>query len=156
MGENLIIGFATMAVCLAVQCIVVAGLLDILFVFKQKGFVRLTLMGVSSLLVAVMFIMLAGNFVQITLWAGLFCIYGEFKGFATPFYHSIVNFATLGYGDIVMSEKRRLLGAMEAANGVLMFGLTAGFLYTILSDLVQQHWDEQSGTGATAQESCPQ
>ena len=63
---------------------------------------------------------------------------------------------TLGYGDIVMSEKRRLLGALEAANGVLMFAPTTGFLYTILSGLLQRYWDEQSGTCATAQESGPQ
>ncbi|MEE4602422.1 MAG: ion channel, partial [Desulfobacteraceae bacterium] len=133
MGENLIIGFVTMAVCLTIQCIVVGALLDALVFLEKKGLIRLTLVGVSSLLVAVMLIMLAGNIIQITIWAGLFFGYGEFKEFATAFYHSVVNFATLGYGDIVMSEKRRLLGALEAANGVLMFGLTTGFLYTILS-----------------------
>ena len=156
MSENLIIGFVTMAVCLAIQCVVVGALLDGLIVLEKRGVIRLTLIGVSSLLVAVMLIMLAGNIIQITLWAGLFFAFGEFKDFATAFYHSVVNFATLGYGDIVMSEKRRLLGALEAANGVLMFGLTTGFLYTILSGLLQRYWDEQSGTGATAQESHPQ
>ena len=42
-----------------------------------------------------------------------------------------------------MSEKRRLLGALEAANGVLMFALTTGFLYTILSGILERYWDEQ-------------
>ena len=141
MGENLIIGFVTMAVCLAIQCVVV----DALVFLEKKGLIRLTLVGVSSLLVAVMLIMLAGNIIQITIWAGLFFSYGEFKEFATAFYHSVVNFATLGYGDIAMSEKRRLLGALEAANGVLMFALTTGFLYTILSGVLERYWDEQIG-----------
>ena len=148
MSENLIIGFVTMAVCLAIQCVVVGALLDVLIVLEKRGFIRLTLIRVSSLLVAVMLIMLAGNLIQITLWAGLFFTFGEFKDFATAFYHSVVNFATLGYGDIVMSEKRRLLGALEAANGVLMFGLTTGFLYTVLSGLLQRYWDEQKGLDA--------
>ncbi len=143
MGENLIIGFVTMAVCLAIQCVVVGALLDALVFLEKKGLIRLTLVGVSSLLVAVMLIMLAGNIIQITIWAGLFFGYGEFKEFATAFYHSVVNFETLGYGDIVMSEKRRLPGALEAANGVLMFGLTTGFLYTILSGVLERYWDEQ-------------
>jgi hypothetical protein len=95
-----------------------------------------------------MLIMLAGNVIQMTLWAWLFLVCGEFEDFATAFYHSVVNFATLGYGDIVMSEKRRLLGALEAANGVLMFALTTGFLYTILSGLLQRYWDEQLGKPA--------
>ena len=145
MGENLIIGFVTMAVCLAIQCVVVSALLEVLIVLEKRGIIRLTLIRVSLLLIAVMLIMLAGNLIQITLWAGLFFTFGEFKDFATAFYHSVVNFATLGYGDIVMSEKRRLLGALEAANGVLMFGLTTGFLYTVLSGLLQRYWDEQTG-----------
>lgn len=148
MGENLIIGFVTMAVCLAIQCVVVSALLEVLIVLEKRGIIRLTLIRVSLLLIAVMLIMLAGNLIQITLWAGLFFTFGEFKDFATAFYHSVVNFATLGYGDIVMSEKRRLLGALEAANGVLMFGLTTGFLYTVLSGLLQRYWDEQKGLDA--------
>ena len=154
MGENLIIGFVTMAVCLTIQCIVVGALLDALVFLEKKGLIRLTLVGVSSLLVAVMLIMLAGNIIQITIWAGLFFSYGEFKEFATAFYHSVVNFATLGYGDIVMSEKRRLLGALEAANGVLMFGLTTGFLYTILSGLLKRYWDEQIGQKSESKKIC--
>jgi len=144
MGENLIIGFITMAVCLSIQCVVIGAMLDAIIVLEKRGIIRLTLFGVSSLLVAVMLMMLAGNLVQITLWAGLFFAFNEFADFATAFYHSVVNFSTLGYGDIVMSDKRRLLGALEAANGVLMFGLTTGFLYTVLSGLLQRYWDEQT------------
>lgn len=44
--------------------------------------------------------------------------------FTTALYYSAVNFATLGYGDIVMSAQWRLLGPIEAANGVLMFGVS--------------------------------
>ncbi len=55
-----------------------------------------------------------------------------------------------------MSEKRRLLGALEAANGALMFGLTTGFLYTILSRLLQRYWDDQSGKGVETHGSRPQ
>lgn len=144
MGENLIIGFAIMAVCLAAQCFIVGALLDVLILLEKKGFLKLTTVRVSSLLVVVMLILLIGNLLQMTIWAGLFLFFKEFADFHTAFYHSVVNFATLGYGDIVMSSERRLLGALEAANGVLMFGLTTGFLYTILSTLLQRYYDVQS------------
>jgi hypothetical protein len=55
----------------------------------------------------------------------------------------VVNFSTLGYGDLVMSEQRRLLGALEAATGVLMFGLTTGFLYAVLNSLMHRAWAER-------------
>jgi hypothetical protein len=147
MRENLIIGFATMAVCLAIQCVVVSILLRVLLVLERRQAIRPTLPRVSILLVTVMLIMLVGNFLQITLWAGLFLECGEFEDFATAFYHSVVNFSTLGYGDVVMSRERRLLGALEAANGVLMFGLTTGFLYSILSHLMEQAWEHRVGQG---------
>ena len=71
---------------------------------------------------------------------------GEFKDFATAFYHSVVNFTTLGYGDLVMSEKRRILGALEAANGVLMFGLTTSISFVVLNELVNREWNKRLRT----------
>ena len=62
------------------------------------------------ILVSVLLVLFAGLLVQIAVWALLFFGFGEFGDFATSFYHSTVNFATLGYGDIVMSERWRLLG----------------------------------------------
>lgn len=151
MIENLFIGCSTMVVCLVIQCLVVGALLDALVFMEKRGMIRHSVTGVTSLLVGVMAIMLAGSVLQITLWGGLFSACNEFSDFATAFYHSVVNFATLGYGDIVMSEKRRLLGALEAANGVLMFGLTTAFLYTILSDLAERYWDEKTGQDGECQ-----
>ena len=148
MSENLVIGFITMAFCLGVQCVVVGILFDILLVLEKKQMIKTTLFGMSSLLVAVMLTMLAGNLLQITLWGEIFFACGEFKEFATSFYHSVVNFTTLGYGDLVMSEKRRLLGALEAANGVLMFGLTTSILFVVLSELVNREWDRRIGQDA--------
>lgn len=83
----------------------------------------------------VMVFLFAGHILQFATWAVLFWALGEFEDFATAFYHSTVNFTSLGYGDIVMSESWRLLGALEAANGVLMFGLTAGLVLSVMNRL---------------------
>lgn len=69
-----------------------------------------------------------------------------FAAMSIAFYHSTVNFTTLGYGDMVMNDSRRLLGALEAANGVLMFGLTTGFLYSVLNIFLRRAWDQQKST----------
>jgi hypothetical protein len=141
MSGNLIIGFVTMTVCPAIQCFIVGILFDMLVALERRRIIKTTLFGITSLLVTVMLILLAGNLLQITLWGALFFILGEFKDFATAFYHSVVNFTTLGYGDLVMSEKRRLLGALEAGNGVLMFALTGSFLFAVLIELINREWD---------------
>jgi ion channel len=43
-------------------------------------------------------------------------ICGEFAEFGTAYYHSAVNYTTLGYGDLLMTPLWRLLGALEAAS----------------------------------------
>ncbi|HKJ18869.1 MAG TPA: ion channel [Xanthomonadales bacterium] len=80
----------------------------------------------------VVLVMFLGHLVQFAIWAALFVYIGEFKEFATAFYFSAVNFTSLGYGDIVMSAKWRLLGPLEAANGVLMLGLSAGAILAVM------------------------
>jgi hypothetical protein len=147
-SENLILGGLTTVLCLTIQCIAVAILLRALIIMEKKKIIGTTLIRIALLLIAIMLIMMAGNFMQITLWTGLFCALGEFKDFATAFYHSTVNFTTLGYGDVVMSEKRRLLGALEAANGVLMFGLTTGLLFAILYELMEREWNRRTSRNA--------
>ena len=89
------------------------------------------------LLSAVMTLTLFGNIVQMGIWAALFMLLGEFGDFETALYHSGVNFATLGYGDIVMSERWRLLGPLEAANGILMFGVSTAVMTTAVMDVLK-------------------
>jgi hypothetical protein len=89
-----------------------------------------------------MLAMLAGNFIQITLWGMLFLWLGEFKELYEAIYHSAVNFSSLGYGDFVMSKNRKLLGPLEAVNGVIMLGMTSAALMVILQQLIRAQRDE--------------
>ncbi len=140
MIANLLIGGAVMMICLAIQCLFVGLTLGELKMLKQRRLIHLSWYGAALILIAVMSIILAGNLVQISLWAGLFVWLGEWGDFSTAFYHSVVNFSTLGYGDLVMSSKRRLLGALEALNGVLMIGLSTSLLFAVLSKMMQDAW----------------
>ena len=63
---------------------------------------------------------------------------GEFEEFGAAFYHSAVNFATLGYGDVVMSEKHKILGPLQAVNGALMIGVSTGALMTAFQDVLKK------------------
>jgi hypothetical protein len=83
--------------------------------------------GLRPLLVAMVAMML-GTFVQVGLWGVLFVVLGEFTELHEAVYHSAVNFASLGYGDIVMSKGWKLLGPLEAINGVLMLGMSAALM----------------------------
>ena len=126
---NLSLGLSVMSVCLIVQSLLV---LQALRFYKRNEAKHQDLSLLSDMLrlVVVMLILVLGNFGQVFVWATLFWLLGEFSAFQDAVYHSAVNFATLGYGDIVMSEKHKLLGPLEAINGVLMIGVSTAALMT--------------------------
>ena len=82
-------------------------------------------------------ILLTALLAQVAVWASAFLLCGALPDYATAFYHSAVNFTTLGYGDIVMAPGWRLLGPLEAANGVLMFGMSASAMFAVTNRLLE-------------------
>jgi hypothetical protein len=70
---------------------------------------------------------------------------GQFESFERAFYHSAVNDTSLGYGDVVMAEPWRLLGPLETMDGMLLFGISAAIMFTVLSRLVQQRLERFFG-----------
>ena len=61
-------------------------------------------------------------------WAMIYIYIGEFQHWEPALYYAIASFTTLGYGDIVLSEQWRILGALSAVNGLIVFGLNTAFL----------------------------
>lgn len=134
----LIIGCATVFVSMGIQIIAVVLMLQYLEGFISVEKERFSSASKNTYILSVVLLMLfIGHLVQVAIWAWLFIQVGEFGDFTTAFYHSMVNFASLGYGDLVMNEEWRLLGAIEASNGVLMFGLSAGTLLSVMTYLLR-------------------
>lgn len=144
---TLVLGGATLLVCLAIQLLAV--ILAMRRVARRTTGASLgnSFMTDFMVLGEVLVVLVLGNVVQVSIWAWLFLVLDEFEAFSTAFYHSMVNFATLGYGDIVMSEQWRLLGAFEAGGGVTMFGLTTGAVMATLGRVLQQRARDQGLTG---------
>ena len=144
MLHNLLVGLPTMLLCLILQTT---------FTFwTVRYYVRASgsnaagaRVEIRPLLIA-MLILTAGNLLQITLWGILFLALGEFTEFYEAVYHSGVNFASLGYGDIVMSKDWKLLGPLEAVNGVLMVGMTGAALMAMLQRLIMKQHEQRTRT----------
>ena len=138
--ENFLIGLPAMLVCLAIQAFVTAWCVRYyvrrMHAVPDEDHMRI---GIRPLLIAMVAMML-GTLVQVGLWGALFVFLGEFSELHDAVYHSAVNFASLGYGDIVMSKHWKLLGPLEAINGVLMLGMTSAALMVILQQLLKLHF----------------
>jgi len=80
---------------------------------------------------------LAAQLMEMALWAVLYMICGEFRDFRTAYYHSAVNYTSLGYGDLIMSPSWKLLGPLETANGMLLFGVSTVMIFAVIQRLVE-------------------
>ena len=139
MLKPLILGSLLIIVNMGIQCIVVVSLIRYMVgkdAMKKEYATYLTDIIIILIVLGVLF---AGHIVQFAIWAQLFIVLGEFSDFTVAYYHSMVNFSSLGYGDIVMSEKWQMLGALEACNGVLMLGLSAGTLLAFMTQLFNRY-----------------
>lgn len=76
------------------------------------------------------------HLLQILVWAAVYELRGCFPDFPTSFYFSAASYSTVGYGDVVLSENWRILGAVEAVTGVLMFGWSTGIIFTVVHHLL--------------------
>jgi hypothetical protein len=55
-----------------------------------------------------------------------------------------MNYTTLGDSNTVMSPSWRLLASFEAANGMLMFGVSTAMLFAVIQRLFQTRFSEPS------------
>ena len=73
--------------------------------------------------------------IVILLWASCY------RGLCLPswesaFYFSASSYATVGYGDVILPSKWRLLGPLESMVGMLMSGVSIGLLFAAVTHLV--------------------
>jgi hypothetical protein len=142
MLTTLIVGIPVMLLCLAIQTSLTGVAVQYYLRHIPAQGIRMNVRGNIRLLMAVMLILMLGNVLQITVWGLLFILLGEFTEFYEAIYHAAVNYSSLGYGDFVMSKSWKLLGPLEAVNGVLMCGMTAGVLMGILQAQIKQRLDK--------------
>ena len=66
--------------------------------------------------------------VEMSIWAAAFTLFAVLPDFETSLYFSLTSYTTVGYGDVIPPIEWRLVGPIESAVGVLMLGLSTGFI----------------------------
>src|SRR5262245_31505011 len=91
---------------------------------------------------------LAAHVIAIATWGLVFTLCGEFSQLAAAVYHSGMNYTTLGDSDKVMSPTWKLLAPLEAANGMLMFGVSTTMLFAVIQRLIDSRRGRSGNYGA--------
>jgi hypothetical protein len=138
---NLVVGLPFMLLCLVLQVAVTFWSIRFFVGRTRRAAFGAKLLAQVTPLLVVMIATTLGNFVQIVIWGVLFVFLGEFSAVYDAVYHSAVNFTSLGYGDIVMSARWKLMGPLEAVNGILMLGMTSAALVAIMQHLIKVRFE---------------
>jgi voltage-gated potassium channel len=122
---------------LCLQCAGVAALMEWLRRVTAKdaqgfGPVRSAVLVVKS---TIAIIILHG--LVILLWASFYRLQC-FPSWELAFYFSSSSYATVGYGDVTLSSRWRLLGPLESMAGVLMCGVSVCLLFATITRLMDR------------------
>jgi hypothetical protein len=111
----------------------------------RSGYSDLGFWESTAALAIVMLITAGAHLTQIALWAVALFLCGQISTAETAFYFSAQTYTALGYGDIQLSERWRLLGPLEAMNGLLFLGLSTAVLFAIMSQLIANRLHTETG-----------
>lgn len=89
----------------------------------------------SAVLVLLVVWLMFAHTIEIAMWAWTFIRLDLFAGWEPALYFSAASYTTLGFGDVLLPDPWRLLSGAAAANGLLLFGLSAAFLFEAVGQL---------------------
>ena len=85
----------------------------------------------AAIIAVATLIFLSAHLAEMAVWGLVFVALGEFPALASAFYHSAVNYTTLGLDNVFMSPAWKMLAPLEAADGMLMFGVSTAMIFAI-------------------------
>jgi hypothetical protein len=87
-------------------------------------------MGVTALLATVL------HGIEAATWATAYRLLGALPDSKSAMLYSLSAITSYGHANLFLEEQWQLMGALEALNGMLLFGLTTAFLFA----MIQKVW----------------
>jgi hypothetical protein len=69
---------------------------------------------------------------EAAVWAGVYRWLGALPDQDTAMLYSLSAISSYGHAGLYLLPRWQLMGALEALNGVMLFGLTTAFLFTVV------------------------
>ena len=125
-----------------------AGLLGLMWVLRARGHrfrAHESAVGQGAAIVFVVLGLVAILTIEIWLYGMVYFSLGALPDFESALYFSTTSFTTIGYGDVVLEKNWRLFGAVEGANGLLLFGWSTAFLIAVTARMriLEHDWLER-------------
>lgn len=86
--------------------------------------------GVTALLATVLLAF------EAAIWAAAYRFLGALPNFKSAMLYSLSAITSFGHANLSLEPQWQLMGALEALNGMLLFGLTTAFLFAIIQKVL--------------------
>ncbi|MCI4664028.1 MAG: potassium channel family protein [Neomegalonema sp.] len=135
MIHEFLIGSAIIFISIVVQALFVGGALAVLEHRREWAARHPRILKVAMVVGAIALWLMIAHSVAVWMWAIAFYALSIFPDLDTSVYFAAVSFTTLGFGDIIPPLEWRQLAGLCAANGLLVFGVSAAVLVEVLRQL---------------------
>jgi len=125
------------AVCLFLHVAGVLAMAEWLLRHREYLERKSEMMSYAMLLILIFFGIMVLHIAETTLWATFYYTRALFSNFETSLYFSLTSYTTIGYGDVLLPQRWRLLGAIEGVSGVLLCGISTAFIFAVMTALLQ-------------------
>lgn len=111
------------------------GLLNKLVIARlRSGEKLLHRLPVSSFLIGgTAFLATVLHAVEAYIWATAYRLLGALADYKSAMLYSLNAMTSYGHENLRLNDQWEMLGAVEALNGLILFGLTTAFLFTVLN-----------------------
>jgi hypothetical protein len=107
----LAVGVGVVLCTLGIHAVAVGTIVNLVRRERRLGRIGKGIWVDLPLVALVSLLSLLAHLIGIGLWAEVFILCGEFQEFGLAYYHSAVNYTTLGYGDIIYDAVVEAAGA---------------------------------------------
>ena len=143
MLTTLFIACSLVAITVFVHAVGLALILTFLYGFHASPPKRFW--PISGLLISVAWALILIHLIEISIWGAFYFWMNCLPDAESAMYFSGVTYTTIGYGDLVLHEPWRILGAVEGLTGILMCGLSAGIFFALVSKILSSHFNQREG-----------
>jgi len=142
----LLVGIGTTFCTIIIHALILGMIIRIVRRDLQLGRVGVRFWMDAIFITWVSLLALAAHLLEVGMWALTLELCGEFSNFGAAYYHSAVNYTTLGDSAFVMSTRWRVLGPVEAGDGMLMFGISTAMIFAVIQRLLQHRYGDPNAT----------